>query len=407
MLDWYDFLIGTVAGVGVGAGGMWVVIALRTASDKVVHQVALSELRTKLELSEREAAESRGLFSAAREELSTLFSELSLNALQRNNELFLSLAEQALTSNLIKSEGELGKHREAVTAIGAQIREVLERVDGKIQIAEKERAQGQGDITRHLSILVESAERLSKETSKLSTALRSSKVQGSWGEAQLRNIVESLGLLPNCDFAEQVVTGDRQRPDLIVSLPYRRKVVIDAKAPISPLLEGEMVDAKQVADTIKSHIKALSARRYHEVVSGALDFTMMFLPTESLCTVALESDPEIYQFALQRNVLLVTPLSLVGFLTLVSSSWQSVRVDENAKEMLSLGRELYRRVTGFIDHFSKLGRSINATVKDYNTAIGSFDTRLMPSLKRFHEIAGEAHQESLEGPVPVHDEARH
>lgn len=404
------FLSGLLLGMAVG-GGMcgvlsWVYIFCARTRRELEHKAHIVELSTRLELSERERHEARQLFETAKDQLAATFSELSLSALQQNNELFLSVAEQSLSAKLQQSEGELGKHREAVSNIGIQIREALDKVDRKIQSAEKERSQGHGDLTRHLKVLVESAERLGRETTKLSTALRSSKVQGGWGEAQLRNIVEYLGLLPHCDFVEQSVTKEKLRPDLIISLPYGRRLVIDAKAPMNALLDEEAPNGKVIAETVKGHIKALSGRSYPESIEGALEFTMMFLPSEALCSIALEYDPNLYHFAMERKVLLVTPLSLVGFLTLVSSSWQSVRVDENAREMIALGKELYQRVDGFLDHFGKLGRSLTSAVKDYNISVGSFENRLSPSLRRFHELAGESHHDAPAVPAPIFEVVR-
>jgi DNA recombination protein RmuC len=170
---------------------------------------------------------------------------------------------------------------------------------------------------------------------------------------------------------------------------------------LNGILNEEIPNGKMIAETVKGHIKALSARRYPESIEGSLEFTMMFLPSEALCSVALEYDPTIYHFAMERKILLVTPLSLVGFLTLVSSSWKSVRVDENAREMIVLGKELYQRVDGFLDHFSKLGRSLTSAVKDYNVSVGSFENRLSPSLRRFHDLAGESHHEVPAVPATI------
>lgn len=399
-------LVGVVTGGGICGVLSWGYFLFSRTRKELEHKAQIAELSTRLELSEQERQEAKHLFDTAKDQLAATFSELSLSALQRNNELFLSVAEQSLAAKLQQSEGELGKHREAVSNIGIQIREALDKVDQKIQNVEKERSQGHGDLTRHLKVLVESAERLGRETTKLSTALRSSKIQGGWGEAQLRNIVEYIGLLPHCDFVEQSVTQEKLRPDLIISIPYGRCLVIDAKAPINTLLDEDAPNGRVIAETVKGHIKALSARRYPESIEGSLEFTMMFLPSEALCSIALEYDPQLYHFAMERKILLVTPLSLVGFLTLVSSSWQSVRVDENAREMLALGKELYQRVDGFLEHFSKLGRSLTSAVKDYNISLGSFESRLSPSLRRFHELAGESHHEAPAVPARIFDVVR-
>ncbi len=384
------FVLGTLIGSVFGR----MRASLAAAQQQSLLETKIAVLQEQLLNSESHRAEQEESIFRAREELQGAFAEVSARALKSNNETFLQLAEQVLGQRIEVAKGELDVKREAFDLVGGQIKEILGKVDLKIEQAERERSKGHGDLTRFMSTLKESSERLGAETARLSSALKSTKVQGRWGEAQLRNVVESAGLSAHCDFSEQAVGKDGSRPDLIIALPHQRKLVVDAKVSLNACLEAagapdEATRQQKLTEhvvALKQHIRTLAERDYPRAVSGALEFTMLFLPSESLYASALECEQGIPAYAFERRVLIVTPVSLVSFLTLVSSSWQTLHLEESAKEISVLGRELYDRLEIFCDHFVKLGRSLNSTVKDFNTAVGSLEARVLPSVRRFEEL---------------------
>jgi DNA recombination protein RmuC len=367
---------------------------LLATTERASLETKIAVLEEQLLHSESNRAEQVESLFRVREELQRAFAEVSARALKSNNESFLQLAEQVLGQRLEVAKGELDVKREAFDLVGGQIRDILGKVDLKIEQAERERSRGHGDLTRFMSTLKESSERLGAETARLSSALKSTKVQGRWGEAQLRNVVESAGLSAHCDFCEQAVGKDGSRPDLIIALPHQRKLVVDAKVSLNACLEAagavdEVTRQQKLTEhvvALKQHIRTLADRDYPRSIAGALEFTMLFLPSESLYASALECEQGIPAYAFERRVLIVTPVSLVSFLTLVSSSWQTLHLEESAKEISVLGRELYDRLEIFCGHFVKLGRSLNSTVKDFNVAVGSLEARVLPSVRRFEEL---------------------
>lgn len=350
---------------------------------------------------------------AAREVLSRVFADLSLEALGRNSEQFLQLADQALQRRLDVARTELDSKQETFGLLSGEIRTALTQMNDKLQVVEKERARHHGDLSRHIDGLKASTERLGLETARLHTALRGTKVQGHWGEAQLRNIVEAIGLSSFCDFREQQTSSDGGRPDLIVQLPQGRKIVIDAKVSLTPLLELGAADSdetrrknqREQAKALRSHIKSLADRDYPAGVADALDLTLLFLPAESLLAWAIEGDNELIQYAHERRILLVTPTSLSAFLSLVNSGWQEVRAHENAREILNVGAELYRRLSAFTEHMSKLGRSLGTAVRDFNTASGSLESRVIVQARRL-EGTGICSGEGITPPHAIESQAR-
>jgi DNA recombination protein RmuC len=236
------------------------------------------------------------------------------------------------------------------------------------------------------------------ETARLATALRDNRVRGLWGEAQLRRVVELAGMTSYCDFVEQrgVSSADRSgRPDLVVQLPNERTIVIDAKAPLDRYLDAVNCDdparrtqlLAEHAKAVRAHVVALSRRRYADLVDGAVDVVVLFLPGDSFLNAALDGDATLLEASWQHDVVLASPGSLFALLRTVSVGWQERRVADEAAEIAKLGRELRERIGTFVDHHRKVGQHLARAVDVYNASIGSLESRLLTTARKLDEHA--------------------
>jgi len=254
------------------------------------------------------------------------------------------------------------------------------------------------------------------EASKLSQALTNSRVQGSWGEFQLRNIVEAAGMIPYCDFVTQDSTtsecGDGYRPDMRVRLPNGLNVLIDAKTPSKAFVEalhapderGRAAKLKELTTSLRSHIRTLGKRDYPTHFAPALEYTLLFLPSESLFVAAVEHDSDLLTFSEQHRVILTTPLSLIAFLRAVACGWTQQVLHTNAEEIQRLGKELFERLTRFYDRFHAVGRSLEGAVRSYNDAAATGRT-LGATRRKFAEL-GTGDPASIESPEEIATEVR-
>jgi DNA recombination protein RmuC len=352
---------------------------------------AIGGLAVWLVLRERIAAHRR---SAA--ELSTTFTALSAEALQRNNNSFLQLARTQLDP----------------------IASTLKVFDEKTQALDRERQRAYGTLTEQVKALAEGQERLRTETGSLRTALRAPHVRGRWGEIQLKRVVELAGMLAHCDFEEQTTATDADgrmlRPDLVVKLPGGKRVVVDAKAPLAAYLDSlEAPDDKTRAAhlltharQVREHITKLGAKRYWQQFEPAPEFVIMFLPDETFFRVACEADAGLLELGPESGVLPSSPTTLIGLLKVFAYAWQQETIAEDTRKIAALGRELYERLGLFASHFAKVGRALDTAVGAYNQATGSLERRLLVTARKFEEhgaAAGELPEaEPLEKtPVPL------
>jgi DNA recombination protein RmuC len=270
--------------------------------------------------------------------------------------------------------------------------------------------QSHGELATLLRGVGEGLDGLRSETGSLVAALRRPEARGSWGEIQLRRVVELAGMVERCDFVRQetVHTGDgaRLRPDVLVRLPGGRVVVVDAKVPLDAYLSA--VEASDDADRarhlaaharqVRAHVTQLASRAYHEAVPGTPEFVVLFLPSDAIFQAALAEDPGLLEHGVDRNVLVATPTTLIALLRAVHHGWRQELLAESAREIADAGRELHRRAGTFLGAFALLGRRLGSATAAYNEAVGSLEARVLPQLRRLEEAGAAA--------APVEEPAR-
>ncbi len=340
------------------------------------------------------------------------FKALSADALRSNRNDFLEQAKLAFAQLQTQSIGELAQRTVAVSAIVQPLRDSLEKVDSKMNEIEKLRAGAYGALGEQLKALLSAQHQLQTEATRLSTALRSTTYAGSWGELQLRRVVEMADMLPYCDFAEQESAGGL-RADLVVRLPGGQRIVVDAKTPLAAFrAASENTDEptraaclSEHANKIRGHIDSLGAKNYWAQFQPAPEFVILFLPGDHFLTAALQADNTLMDRALARRVLLATPTTLIALLKAASLGWREAAIAQNAEELSALGRSLYDRVAGFADHLDKLGRGLETAVKGYNLAVGSFEGTLLPGARKLADLGAKG-AKTLSSPATVDTAAR-
>jgi len=362
-----------------------------------------SKIENELAAERAAAAEKISILTENHERLKTEFKALSADALRSNNQSFLELARETFGKLHQQSADDLGKRQQAIDSMVKPLRESLEKVDAKIGEIEKARAGAYGQLSEQLKSLGTAQVSLQAEAAKLTTALRSTTTAGTWGELQLRRVVEMSGMSSYCDFTEQQSAGGF-RPDLIVRLPGGHQIVIDAKAPNDAYREAanatdEAVRTLKLAEhatKVRSHIDALGAKNYWEQFQPSPEFVVLFLPGDQFLSGALQGDPTLIDRAIAKKVLLATPATLIALLKAAAYGWRQEDASKNAQVIADLGRALYDRIAGFADNLDKVGRGLETASKAYNAAVGSFEQTLLPGARKFSELGAKGAKELTE-----------
>lgn len=335
------------------------------------------------------------------------FKGVSAEALKQSNENFLQMAGETFEKFHEKNKGEFEKRSRTFNELIHPIQESLKKFDGKIEDLEKNRIGAYVALKEQVQSLLETQRELRLETSNLVKAFRTPGVRGQWGEMQLKRVVEMAGMVNHCDFFEQkTISGEerRYRPDLIVKLPGKRNIVIDAKVPLLAYLqamesqteEEHRRKMKEHAEQIRNHIVQLSRKSYWEQFQPAPNFVVLFLPAESFFSAALEQDPTLIEAGVNQNVILATPTTLIALLRAVANQWREEKLTQDVQQVKKLGQELYKRITDMGGHWIKVGKGLESAVQSYNRAVGSLESRVLVSARRFMQIGGEKEIDLIE-----------
>lgn len=356
-----------------------------------------ARLRTELAHERQSTPRQLALLEDAQTQLKASFEALAASALRSSTDEFLKLADQKLGHVQRDALGELGKRQQAFEDLVKPIRDSLTQVDGKLHDAERGRIESTAAMSALLRQVGQGQELLRGETLNLVRALRAPSVRGRWGEIQLRRVVEMAGMLPYCDFDEQptlVAEYGRQRPDLIVKLPGGKTIVVDAKVPLEAYLDAtdqqdHLIRERKLADhsrQVRDHMAKLGAKSYWAQVQPSPEFAVMFLPGEAFFHSALQHDAELIDFGVRHQVFPASPITLIALLQVVAQGWRHERLARNAEEIQALGKELYARVTKMTDYLETMRTRLDGTVKAFNDVVGSYETRVLVTARRFKEL---------------------
>lgn len=355
------------------------------------------EALTRLEEAKKSFEEQKTLIDAMKAEMTDTFNALSKAALDSSNESFLTLASERLGKVVEETKGRLGEHQTAMGGMIKPLSEALQKYEEQLRLIEESRHKAYGSLAEQLRSVASTQENLQRETSNLVSALRKPQVRGRWGEMQLRRVAELSGMSMHCDFTEQLsVDTDkgRIRPDMIVHLPAEREIVVDSKVSLEAYLDAAAATAEEEkkakmekhAQQVRAHMNKLGSKEYWNQFRRSPEFVILFIPGESFLSAAVEVDAALIEDGMQKGVIIATPTTFIALLRAIAYGWRQEQLTRNAQEVGMLGKELYERMTVMMRYFEDLGRAIERAIASYNKAVGSMETRVLPSLRKFREL---------------------
>ena len=386
-------LIALAVGLALG----FLIASVRANAEKQALNIALESERVRRESAVKSESDRVAVLEQSEARLRGAFDTLAGESLRANSEMFLRLARETMSRDQLVAENALQQRETAIAQLVEPLKTALERAEQQVQMLERERRDAFSSLRTQLEGLAGGHAQLQRETRNLVTALRRPEVRGRWGEMTLRRVVEIAGLAEHCDFTEQLslaLEDGALRPDMVIHLPEKRTLVVDAKAPLDAYLEAieatsdeaRGVALKRHAQHVEARVRQLGAKSYWAQFEHSPEFAVLFLPGDQFLSSALAERPDLLDTALKVGVILATPSTLIALLKTVAYGWRQSDVAENAATIHEMGQELYRRLNSFISHLEKLGKQLNSAVGAYNSAVGSLERQVLPQARRFPEL---------------------
>jgi DNA recombination protein RmuC len=391
------WLIASIAALAAALIG-YLVGTLRAARRAESLRVELEATRARLTSESDLRARTAELLAQSEAQVRIAVENASRAALDANSETFLKLAREVFGRDQAVANASMLEREQAIAKMVEPINAALLKHAEQTQALERERRETFGVMRTQIESMSSGQAQLQRETRNLVTALRRPEVRGRWGELTLRRVVELSGLSEHCDFTEQahVDIGERGslRPDLLVHMPEARDLVVDAKTPLDAYLdaiEAQDDDARSAALArhamqVEQRVRELGQKSYWEQFEQSPEFAVLFLPGDQFLSAALAERPDLLENALKQSIIIATPSTLMALLKVVAYGWRQAAASENAAEIRELGAELHKRLTTFVGHLQKVGRSLGNALDSYNAAVGSFERNVTPQARRFTEL---------------------
>lgn len=407
-LDLLSLALGALLGAVIGAAALWALTAGR--------RQAAADLRGQLEAERRINAEKLAAMERAESAMKESFQALASQSLQANTDAFFKQARETFAQFQQGAKADLDKRQQSIQHVVQPMQEKLAKMDEHIRALEQKREGAYQALQTQVQAMAEHHQALRSETGNLVRALRNPQARGSWGEMQLRRVVELTGMMEHVDFkTQESYEGEegRRRPDCLVHLPGGKLIVIDAKTPldaymdaVNPDLPGDQRDAALAkhAQDIRKHARELGSKAYSKQFDTSPDFTVLFLPDEGAFSAALQADPGLIESGLNDSVMVATPTTLIALLKAVAYGWRQEVLAAEAQEIGRLGRTLYDRIGTFLGHFNAVGTKLRQATDGYNKAVGSLERNVLPAARRFEKY--EAAKEELAAPEAVEAQPR-
>lgn len=374
-MDGFALVLMLLIGIAIGVAVGWALARGRDAQARA----------------DARSAEERATY--VEEQLADRFRAMSAQALDQTNQRFMELAEGRLRAVNAEAGGDLDERRRAVERMVEPLTQTLNRVETQLREVDSGRAAAHAELAKQVDLVREGSERLRDQTQSLVTALRRPEARGRWGELQLRRVAELAGMDAHCDFQEQAVAG-AHRPDMVVRLAGGKNIVVDSKVPLAAYLDavevGEGPSAEERlhahAKHLRTHVDQLAAKAYWASFTPSPEFVVLFIPGEAFLAPALERDSGLLEDAMARRVHIATPTTLISLLRTAQYAWQQEALSENAREVFDLGKQLHGRLSTLGGHVEGLGRALTRTVTAYNQTVGSLESRVLVTARRFGEL---------------------
>lgn len=348
----------------------------------------------------------RAQLDAERIGLENSFKALAQETLNANAESFLNLAQEKLKLSQANSAHDLEKRSQAIAEMVRPVEKHLQQLGSAV-----EQLSGTDKAIR------EDIQNLSKETARLTGALKNPAAQGKWGEFVLERLLDKANLMKGVHYETQVsmnTEDGRLRPDAVIYLQDGFNIIVDAKAPITEFINR--LDAPEaetnyralqssLAQAVRSHVRALGSKKYQEQFEGP-DFVVLFLPSENIFSSALAADPDLVDFASDNNVVIASPTLLMSLLRVVGLSWRQVEMAKNAQDISRLGADLFDRIVNFTGHLDKVGKGLESALTAYNKSVGTLDSRVLTSARKFKEMQVISDTKETESPRVIESTIR-
>ena len=373
--------------------------------DKAAESAArVAELQAQLDAANKRLAEQTDIEKT----LLDKFKVMAAEVVASNNETFLATADEKVGVLVNQAKTDFDFSKDAVRDLVKPLSDELKRI-------EEARNTSQGSLKQQIETLASSNKTLEQETRNLSTALKRPEVRGSWGEVQLRRVVELAGMANHCDFSEQVSVvsenGSSDRPDMVVNMPNQRTIVIDAKTPLNayltalelPTEEERQKELQRHSQQVRERARGLAQKSYWNLFDRSPEFVVMFLPGEFFLQPALEQYPNLLEESMEERVVIATPSTLMALLKTVEMGWREARLAEEAAKIGDLGQQLHDRLYVFANHMDSMRKSLSSTVDNFNKGVGSLERNVLTSARRFKDLGIRSKREIAEiEPVSSH-----